>query len=315
MEKQMYTHRCPCAHSLPVSVCGAFHIFVECNLVAHLWNHPHGMYDMHSTHLWYAKQLSICLSIQKHGMQLNPSQWEDLISSSFCIQNCGSLVPPVMKKFASWQTLVFSVLGINMMCMSRCIPTVHDLLSCFTLLWPRPWFNIKMPSYQYRKSPPNIKMLPYQYRNSHYKDKDCLTFIMGIPILVLILKSNASYVFTTSITDCSYNKLWCLWWQPSWYCATLNFELTNLNIITSSVDRATNSWQAPSCHGNRNMACIVNYRQITGQDVHVRERKHLWTRATRTPAFWGYPPPPHDYPHYWVMLDPKSKLGRMTLKI
>ena len=22
-----------------------------------------------------------------------------------------------------------------------------------------------------------------------------------------------------------------------------------------------------------------------------------------------------DYPHYWVMLDPKSKQGRMTLKI
>ena len=27
------------------------------------------------------------------------------------------------------------------------------------------------------------------------------------------------------------------------------------------------------------------------------------------------PPPPHDYPHYWVMLDAKSKQGRMTLKI
>ena len=23
------------------------------------------------------------------------------------------------------------------------------------------------------------------------------------------------------------------------------------------------------------------------------------TRTTRTPAFWGYPPPPHDYPYYW----------------
>ena len=31
------------------------------------------------------------------------------------------------------------------------------------------------------------------------------------------------------------------------------------------------------------------------------------TRTTRTPAFWGYPQPSHDYPHYWVMLDPKSK--------
>ena len=31
------------------------------------------------------------------------------------------------------------------------------------------------------------------------------------------------------------------------------------------------------------------------------------TRATRTPAFWGYPPLPHDYPYHWVILDPKSK--------
>ena len=31
------------------------------------------------------------------------------------------------------------------------------------------------------------------------------------------------------------------------------------------------------------------------------------TRTTRTPAFWWYPPPPHDYPYYWVILDPKSK--------
>ena len=31
------------------------------------------------------------------------------------------------------------------------------------------------------------------------------------------------------------------------------------------------------------------------------------TRTTRTPAFWGYPPPPHDYPHYLVMLDPPSQ--------
>ena len=31
------------------------------------------------------------------------------------------------------------------------------------------------------------------------------------------------------------------------------------------------------------------------------------TRTTRTPAFWGYPPPPHDYPYHWVILDPKSK--------
>ena len=44
------------------------------------------------------------------------------------------------------------------------------------------------------------------------------------------------------------------------------------------------------------------------------------TRTTRTPAFWGYPLPPHDYPYYWpvhfesqvhtidqLISDPKSK--------
>ena len=33
----------------------------------------------------------------------------------------------------------------------------------------------------------------------------------------------------------------------------------------------------------------------------------LKTRTTRTPAFWWYPLLPHDYPYYWVILDPKSK--------
>ena len=35
--------------------------------------------------------------------------------------------------------------------------------------------------------------------------------------------------------------------------------------------------------------------------------KFDWTRTTRKPAFWGYPSPPHDYPYYWVISDPKSK--------
>ena len=39
-------------------------------------------------------------------------------------------------------------------------------------------------------------------------------------------------------------------------------------------------------------------------------KKSAWsvsTRTTRTPAFWEYPPPPHDYPYYWFISDPKSK--------
>ena len=31
------------------------------------------------------------------------------------------------------------------------------------------------------------------------------------------------------------------------------------------------------------------------------------------PAFWGYPPPPHDYPYYWVILDPKSKEDKVKV--
>ena len=36
-------------------------------------------------------------------------------------------------------------------------------------------------------------------------------------------------------------------------------------------------------------------------------------RTTRTPAFWGYPPPPHDYPYHWVILDPKSKEDKVKV--
>ena len=31
------------------------------------------------------------------------------------------------------------------------------------------------------------------------------------------------------------------------------------------------------------------------------------------PAFWGYPPPPHDYAYYWVILDPKSKEDKVKV--
>ena len=34
---------------------------------------------------------------------------------------------------------------------------------------------------------------------------------------------------------------------------------------------------------------------------------------TRTPAFLWYPPPPHDYPYDWVILDPKSKEDKLKV--
>ena len=39
----------------------------------------------------------------------------------------------------------------------------------------------------------------------------------------------------------------------------------------------------------------------------------FWTRTTRTPAIWGYPQPPHDYPYHWVILDPKSKEDKVKV--
>ena len=41
--------------------------------------------------------------------------------------------------------------------------------------------------------------------------------------------------------------------------------------------------------------------------------KAIITRTTRTPAFWGYPPPPHDYPYHWVILDTKSKEDKVKV--
>ena len=41
--------------------------------------------------------------------------------------------------------------------------------------------------------------------------------------------------------------------------------------------------------------------------------KLQWTRTTRTPALWGYPPPPNDYPYHWVILDPKSEEDKVKV--
>ena len=43
------------------------------------------------------------------------------------------------------------------------------------------------------------------------------------------------------------------------------------------------------------------------------KHEQMTTRTTRTPAFWGYPPPPHDYPYHWVILDPKSKEDKVKV--
>ena len=47
---------------------------------------------------------------------------------------------------------------------------------------------------------------------------------------------------------------------------------------------------------------------------HATHNPKSKTRTTRMPAFWGYPPPPHDYPYHWVILDTKSKDDKVKVK-
>ena len=37
------------------------------------------------------------------------------------------------------------------------------------------------------------------------------------------------------------------------------------------------------------------------------------TKTTRIPTFWEYPLPPHDYPYYSFILDPKSKQDKVKI--
>ena len=45
----------------------------------------------------------------------------------------------------------------------------------------------------------------------------------------------------------------------------------------------------------------------------IRSKFQYLTRTIRKPAFWGYPPPPYDYPYHWVILDPKSKEDKVKV--
>ena len=68
------------------------------------------------------------------------------------------------------------------------------------------------------------------------------------------------------------------------------------------------------------IAAQMIFFQIGGWYLAALWFSSIITRTTRTPAFWGYPPPPHDYPYYWqvhfesqvytidqFISDPKSK--------
>ena len=75
--------------------------------------------------------------------------------------------------------------------------------------------------------------------------------------------------------------------------------------------------------GTVRIMCVCVWKRITLVQYELCVRVitchpgAVWTRTTRTPAFWGYPPPPHDYLYHWVTLHSKSKEDKfkaITLK-
>ena len=80
-----------------------------------------------------------------------------------------------------------------------------------------------------------------------------------------------------------------------------------------------------SCANTSNLTdplphCTITLTHHSNHLVNVKALKlyrtniQIWTRITRTPAFWGYPLPPHDYTYHWFILDPKSKQRRQRFK-
>ena len=68
------------------------------------------------------------------------------------------------------------------------------------------------------------------------------------------------------------------------------------------------------------MTCLGIYQKAISEEIlktlqikNMFENGTSITRATRMPAFWGYPMPPHDYSFYWVILDPKSKEDKVKV--
>ena len=63
------------------------------------------------------------------------------------------------------------------------------------------------------------------------------------------------------------------------------------------------------------LSCFVDYYDSLTISFMVSSltQGNQITRTTRTPAFWGYPPPSHDYPYHWVILDPKSKEDKVKV--
>ena len=69
----------------------------------------------------------------------------------------------------------------------------------------------------------------------------------------------------------------------------------------------SDSWYKSKAKANTYDLSMAGCHAISTTESASPPPKSISTRTTRTPAFWGYPPPPHDYPHYWI---PSQKNNR-----
>ena len=101
-------------------------------------------------------------------------------------------------------------------------------------------------------------------------------------------------------------------------------------LMSDDVRRPLSQNDEQDWHGRESSACVMPIaRSIQDASYALCSRNIIQfkTIRTRTPALWGSPPPPHDYPYYWpvhfesqvhtmdqFISDPNSKQGE-RLKI
>ena len=155
-----------------------------------------------------------------------------------------------------------------------------------------------------------------------------MTFLTGLSVLTReILKNNVHFCCAVQSTE--WDVLLCTSQQP--------FPTSHVRLQYSLLNRySTFGWL--NCVGRdtwgKNSACyqwagpwlcnVQNWLRVSLLCLILSflASKTVSTRTTRTPAFWGYPPSPRDYPYYWpvrfesqvhtidqFISDPKSKEG------
>ena len=66
-------------------------------------------------------------------------------------------------------------------------------------------------------------------------------------------------------------------------------------------------------HVSKRGPCFFRFRNNNSVYAECMNLSRIYLTLTRTPAFWGYPPAPHDYSFYLVILDPKSKEDKVKV--